>query len=61
MIASELVEQIVNSISEPEHYAVEGVSRVRTFEAAGVMTADEGLVVSMDDGSEFQVTIKQSR
>ena len=35
--------------------------RVQTFEEAGVMTYNKGLVITLPDGSEFQVTIVQSR
>ena len=34
---------------------------VRTFEEAGVMTWNKGLVLTLPDGTEFQVTIVQSR
>ena len=34
---------------------------VRTFEQAGVMTHNKGLVISLPDGTEFQLTIVQSR
>ena len=37
------------------------VDYVRTFEDAGVMTSNRGLVISMCDGTQFQVTIVQSR
>lgn len=43
-----------------EDSALEGC-RVRTFEDAGVMTYNKGVVVSLPDGSEFQITIVQSR
>ena len=33
----------------------------RTFEEAGVMTMDEGLVIRDTDGNEFQITVVQSR
>ena len=36
-------------------------ARVRTFEDAGVMTYNKGLVITLPDGSEFQLTIVQSR
>ncbi len=39
----------------------EQVIRVEDFESVGMLTHDVGLVVTMKDGSEFQVTIKQSR
>ncbi len=35
--------------------------RVRTFAEAGVMTYNKGLVITAPDGSEFQLTIVQSR
>jgi hypothetical protein len=43
---------------EPHYY----ITSVRTFEEAGVPTEDtRGLVVTMSDGSEFQITIVRSR
>lgn len=35
-------------------------ARVRTYEDAGILTMNEGLVVKFDDGREFQVTVVQS-
>ena len=35
-------------------------ARVRTFEQAGIMTYNKGLVISLPDGTEFQLTIVQS-
>ena len=42
---------------------VEGVrvARVYSFEDVGILTRDRGLVVKMDDGSEYQLTIVKSR
>jgi len=37
------------------------LDRVSTFEEAGVLTRDAGLVITATDGTEFQVTIIQSR
>ena len=34
---------------------------VRTFEEAGMMTRDKGLLITLPDGSEFQLTIIQRR
>jgi hypothetical protein len=42
---------------EPRYY----ISSVRTFEEAGVPSEDRGLVVTMSDGSEYQITIVKSR
>ena len=35
--------------------------RVRTFAEEGVLTYNKGLVISLPDGTEFQLTIVQSR
>ena len=35
--------------------------RVQSYEEAGVMTYNKGLVITLPDGSEFQLTIVQSR
>jgi len=40
---------------------IEQVRRVQTFEDAGMLTRDRGLVVTMTDGTEFQITIVQSK
>jgi hypothetical protein len=37
------------------------VSEVRSFEEAGVLTYNRGVVVRLADGSEFQLTIVRSR
>ena len=37
------------------------IEDTRTFESAGLMTSNEGLVVRLDDGSEFQVSVVRSR
>ena len=38
-----------------------GVRNVESFHDAGLMTHNEGLVLSMEDGREFQLQIVQSR
>ena len=37
------------------------VRRVQTFEEAGVLTGNRGVVVRTEGGREFQVTVVQSR
>ncbi|HOD84530.1 MAG: hypothetical protein BWX88_05056 [Planctomycetes bacterium ADurb.Bin126] len=37
------------------------VRRVQTFEEAGLLTNDRGVVVHTADGSTFQISIVQSR
>ena len=37
------------------------VSNIKTYAEAGILTRDSGLVLRMEDGSEVQITIKQSK
>ena len=37
------------------------LSNIKTYAEAGILTRDSGLVLRMEDGSEFQITIKQSK
>jgi hypothetical protein len=36
-------------------------SRVDTFDDAGILTMNKGLIVELENGEEFQITIIQSR
>lgn len=38
----------------------EGIE-VATYEEAGILTRNEGLVLKVEDGSEYQITIVQSK
>lgn len=38
-----------------------GIARVSSFEESGVMTGNRGIILRMEDGKEFQLTIVQSR
>jgi len=40
---------------------LEDIKRVRTYGEVGMLTKNAGLVITTADGSEFQVTIVQSR
>ncbi|MGH9867482.1 MAG: hypothetical protein ACREAA_04865 [Candidatus Polarisedimenticolia bacterium] len=37
------------------------IRRIHTFEEVGVLSRDAGLVVTLTDGSEFQLTVVRSR
>ena len=39
----------------------DGMRTIRTFEDVGMMTADKGVVIKCEDGSEFQVSIVQRK
>jgi hypothetical protein len=38
-----------------------GIAKVRSFGDAMLLTSNEGVILTTDDGSEFQITIVQSR
>lgn len=66
MTEQELQEMLADMIFErkeaDDEYELEAsFGSVVSFEEAGVMTMNKGLVVRMRDGSEFQLTIVQSR
>lgn len=39
----------------------EGFRTARTYAEAGVITTDDGLVIRLDDGTEYQLTVVRSR
>lgn len=41
-------------------FSLEGVMSISTYADEGVLTSDEGIVVKMTNGEQFQVTIVQS-
>lgn len=51
--------EILESLEEQDCISDLEVRRVSTFEEAGVMTRNAGLVVRLRDNSVFQVTIVQ--
>ena len=54
------IETMLYEMLQDQEMAPE-VKRVRTFEEDGVLTGNRGVVVRTADGSEFQVTIVESR
>lgn len=67
-IARNLQDALVMLIDEQEAFSdlfpesdMPDVRHVETFEHAGVMTTDAGVVLRFVDGSEYQITIVRSR
>lgn len=56
-----LLEELLNEAVLESEDLRDQLSRVETFRTAGVMTNNRGLVLRMEDGTEFQVTVVQSR
>ena len=57
--AAELLENAIACYCE-EELSPEDEVEVRSFEDAGILTHNEGLVLRLPDGSEFQVTVVKS-
>ena len=52
---------LADDLDVNESFDPDGIGSVETFRDAGILTMNEGLVVTMDDGAEFQITIVRSR
>jgi len=52
---------LATAIEQTDEMRERTIRRIETYEEAGVLTTDPGLVVTMDDGTEFQLTIVLSR
>lgn len=44
-----------------ESFDPDGIASVQTYQDVGMLTPNAGLVVRMDDGIEFQVTVVRSQ
>ena len=59
-----LIAESLNAHADPDSQdciiGIEDINAIRTFEENSVMTNNAGLVLHMEDGSEFQITIVQS-
>ena len=59
-IVQEALQGILTGEWDTENSALE-CAEVRTYEDAGIMTYDKGLVITLPDGTEYQLTIVRSR
>lgn len=57
---SEFVETLTEALATLDEDG-DTFDRVDTFESAGLLSGNEGLVVRLADGSEFQITVVRSR
>lgn len=58
MSEKEMAMVLSEALSESEELEI---NNVRTFEEAGMLTRDAGLIIKLLDGSEFQVSIVRRR
>lgn len=59
MTEQEFVDMLSEMVTDSEEFG-DDVAQVDSFEEQGLMTANKGLVVFMQDGSAFQVQVVQS-
>jgi len=57
----DLLKDALYSAGESEWVELGAVESIRSFEESGVLTDNKGLVITLTDGSEFQLTIVKSR
>ena len=58
---AEALKGLIEACEIPEDFCPVAIRHVRTFEEDGVLTRDAGLVLSFEDGDEFQITVVRSR
>lgn len=57
----EAIRELLGGADIEDTELCEGITDIRSYEEGGYLTYDKGLVFSTADGSEFQLTIRQSR
>ena len=61
MTETEMEEIISESLWETDEYHETGIEDISTYEDVGMLTNNAGLVIKLDDGSEYHITIVQSK
>ncbi len=56
-----LLESVGDNSDAVEDWDGDPIEEVRSFEDEGMLTNNKGLVVQLEDGSEFQLTIVRSK
>ncbi|MBI5725043.1 MAG: hypothetical protein HZA50_13865 [Planctomycetes bacterium] len=55
------IREVIQSIDPDSGMLPDCIHRISTFEEVGMLTTNKGLVLTMDDGTEFQITIVKSK
>ena len=60
---AEAIEDLLRSLAEDDDGDAEELqgATLASFARAGLLTTDAGVVVTLADGAEFQITVRQSR
>lgn len=59
--AREIIQSVLMEATDEEYNFFPEAKRIKSFDDAGVLTTDQGIIVTMNDGSEFQLAVVQSR
>lgn len=57
---TDLIMALIGVLEYDDDAAAIGVDSTRTFNDAGLLTSNEGLIVRLANGAEFQLTVVQS-
>ena len=60
MTAHDFEELLDEALGEYAEDGVQDIKSIRSFEDAGVLTKNAGIVIKFKDGNEFQITIVKS-
>ncbi|MBX3232000.1 MAG: hypothetical protein KIT84_20210 [Labilithrix sp.] len=60
---AEVIEDLIRAVVEDEEGDAEELhgARLSSFRHAGLLTRNAGVVITLADGSEFQISVVQSR
>jgi len=62
MTQKEMADRITEALNFlDEEEGTSNIEDIRTFQEAGLLTTNEGLVIRLDNGDEFQITVIKSR
>ena len=59
--ASNLFDLLAWHICDELNYGSSPIRNVQSYQNAGLLTNNDGLLVTLEDGSEYQITIVRSR
>jgi len=59
--ADELREVLAETDDASDHINQTSILRIERFDEVGMLTENAGLVITMKDGSQFQLTVVQAR
>ena len=59
--ADDLLDLLGDHICDELNYGSSPIRNVQSYQNAGLLTYNDGLLVTLEDGSQYQITIVRSR